>query len=913
MKSATILPILNVLFVVYFWTFNICLLLIVLLGLIPLLGWQVVADTFSGEVPLDIVLPLVGLVGVPTTCTVAGLLPRQAQPATRTMGKVAFLRGLFFGVETPLLLLCVVRFFWLKELTLSSGLILGTAFLAIATYAWHLFVPQPRSRLIAGLQLGGHTLMLATGLYVLSLTAFFIPPLLWIALKRLEVTVLFMMYSALFFPITVVLYTITLTTLAGSLVFLRRWWNYWEQTARTFGRWMTSLITMGLLGVWLTLFVVSQTQPQQQAFDLLAQPPQTNRDRQELLERSATIRQGLLNAYLSPYRYFSSWDDSQSIAWLYRDSFGLSEEMAEAVQRAHNLLMSPFLYQGHRFDDPERAAALYAQFFDTPILKAEPQAIKHALASTFDRSQASAGLQDINQRKVWLAQQQVNLTPHGDWAEVELYEVYEGRTPDQQEVFYYFSLPESAVVTGLWLGNSSDRTQRFPFQVASRGAAQQVYTQEVTRHVDPALLEQVGPSTYRLRAFPIPGQGQGQMHLWLTYKALQQPQGWPLPVLQEKRNVFWTRDTQRTYSGKSVKGYQAAWLPAAIATQTTQPAVHRTTLSDGQQLTAKPWTASHYLPQNQRFAVILDSSRSMAAQQQSLAETLNWLQTQIADQNQVDVFVPGAASSQAAPINLQQFRAEDITYFGTLEPKEMLRQFNQTRGTTDYAALLLITDTSGYELSDDTSAMPSVPAPLWMVHLGGGLPAYDDATFQAIQASQGGAVSEVAQVFQHLAAQSTLGATLVNLTDNYVWITDDSASAVTDPDFAPLAARQWITRQVQQLNPQNVAQLDQIHAVAQRYGIVSPYSSMIVLVNDRQQQNLNQAEQGGDRFEREAEDQQLPTPGNANILNQGVPAVPEPALVILLLTASLLLVGLYQLIPRPLSASAVVGIPRKVE
>ena len=37
----------------------------------------------------------------------------------------------------------------------------------------------------------------------------------------------------------------------------------------------------------------------------------------------------------------------------------------------------------------------------------------------------------------------------GDTIELELHEVYENQTANQQEVVYYFSLPESAVITGL--------------------------------------------------------------------------------------------------------------------------------------------------------------------------------------------------------------------------------------------------------------------------------------------------------------------------------------------------------------------------------------------------------------------------------------------------------------------------------
>ncbi|NJL20302.1 MAG: TIGR02921 family PEP-CTERM protein [Leptolyngbyaceae cyanobacterium SM1_3_5] len=276
------------------------------------------------------------------------------------------------------------------------------------------------------------------------------------------------------------------------------------------------------------------------------------------------IRRGLLNAYLAAYRY--PYIEDQWMQLMYESEFGLSPETTAAIQQAYDFVMSPFTYRGTR-SDIDKAAGLYGQFFDTPILRGESQAIKRAIQSTFDRNQAKAGLLDVDERRVWLADQQVTVTPHGDWADVEIYETYDNQTIEQQEILYFFSLPESAVITGIWLGESSDRRRAFPYTIAPRGAAQQVYNEEVERRIDPALLEQTGPRQYRLRAFPIPPIGQGEMHLWFTYKVLQQAGNWPLPQLAERRNLYWTRQTQRQINGKSASSKD--WLPASIAAPKT--------------------------------------------------------------------------------------------------------------------------------------------------------------------------------------------------------------------------------------------------------------------------------------------------------------------------------------------------------
>ncbi|WRH66100.1 MAG: PEP-CTERM sorting domain-containing protein [Planktothrix sp. GU0601_MAG3] len=76
-----------------------------------------------------------------------------------------------------------------------------------------------------------------------------------------------------------------------------------------------------------------------------------------------------------------------------------------------------------------------------------------------------------------------------------------------------------------------------------------------------------------------------------------------------------------------------------------------------------------------------------------------------------------------------------------------------------------------------------------------------------------------------------------------------------------------------------MAQLDAIHAIAKTYNIVTPYSSMIVLVNDEQRQALKAAEASKDRFNRKIEDgkEQLNKPNNP--LNKAA-SVPEPGMTI---------------------------------
>jgi putative PEP-CTERM system integral membrane protein len=640
---------------------------------------------------------------------------------------------------------------------------------------------------------------------------------------------------------------------------------------------------------------------------LLEKPATTLAQRQALLNQTPQIRQGLLNAYLSKYRYLGVKSEAQIysvIASMYRSTLAFPDAAALEVQHAYDWLISPFLYAG-KSEDSNKASGLYASFFDQPILRAEPDAVSAAVNATFDRVTSKAGLMDVNQQKVLLAKQDLTVTPHGDWADVALHEVYQNQTSEQLEVLYYFSLPESATITGVWLGESDDLTQRFAFTVSPRGAAQQVYTNQTVRRVDPALLEQVGPGNYRLRAFPVLPQAEAPMHLWLTYKAMQQPGGgWPLPQLHEKRNIFWNGASQRQLNGKPVSGNTAAWFPTVV-TASAQPATpHLVNFPTGDQMIAEPTKPpSLGLPEGKRFAVVLDSSYSMDQHRPQLNQTLDWLKTQLLSQNQLDLYLTSATG--VAPIiapDFGKFDADTVTFFGTLQPKQMLAQFMQLRSQQQYDGILLITDPGSYELTDDSQFKASLPAPLWMVHLEGLAPAYDDDTQHAIQASGGGVTTQVEVAIQRFTTNSQLGKDLVNLVDGYAWrrlsgtVTRPATPLENSiiPNFAPLAARQLVQARSRDLQPDQVAELDAIHAIAKQNDIVTPYSSMIVLVNDQQRQELKDREKADDRFDREVEDKQLPNP-------TGVPeisGVPEPqAWMLLIAGAGVCAVGWRRLNP----------------
>ncbi len=871
----------DVLFTIFFWTFNGMLLIILYLGLTPFWGIPLLLDASSGQVPLNLAVTFVGLVGVPTSCAIAGALPKQRRAIS--------LFQLFYGVEAPLLTLCLVRFFWLRDLTPASSLLLVTG--AVCTVAFAHWLALQRD----GLGIGNwwhllcSSLLLTISLYLMAVAIFYVPPFLAAILVG---TPMMLMYLMVLLPVILLMGGVLTLPFGMALVYFKACRVLVSQLGGQIGVGKTRTITLSVVGGWLVAITLLQQQPQIEAFRLLEKTPQTDQDRQALLNQSETIRKGLLNAYLAPYRYPRF--DEAGLKSMYQYELGLPTEAAQLFQDAYNWVTAPFLYRGDR-SDMDKAAALYAGFFDTPILRGEYAAVQKALQSTFDRGAAKAGLDDINRERVWLAEQQITVKPEGDWAEVELYEVYENQTFDLEEVLYYFSLPESAAITGVWLSDKVDQPKKYPFVIAPRGAAQQVYTQEVQRNVDPALLEQVGPRSYRLRAFPVPGKGSGKLYLWMSYRVLKQEQGWPMPQLSERRNVFWTGTTKRQVNGQSVKALDA-WVPEVIQVdhqlkQGMQP--HQMSLPWGANLLAVPFMEKDYqLPRDKRFALVIDGSYSMRSHRQELVTTLDWLKRNVLNQNTADIYLTAAGAAPKKLENPDQFDAQQALFYGTLQPVQMLQQFQRASGGEKYDAVVLLTDPGSYELTEDNKMALKLSAPLWLVHLGGPQAAYDDATLQAIQDSGGGVSTRVQEVMQRMATRPSRGegTSLLNVVDGYAWylVQQPARSAATE-GFTPLAARQWVTHLSRYVKPDTLQQLDTIHAVTKQYGIVSPYSSMIVLVNDQQREDLKRAEQGSDRFQREVEDQQLPQPASP-----GLVAVPEPGEWLLLLAVAIGLVVIYR-------------------
>jgi putative PEP-CTERM system integral membrane protein len=897
-----------------FWSWNVIFVAFMLLGFAPNILPELQTAVAGGLIPTHFLVYGGVLVAIPLLAIIGGLTLLRRRP------EQLFVLG--YGVEGPLMLILAVRFFLVQQATTAVTLLLVVAGLGILTYLWQILDRRidQRGPLLTYVRLAGLTLLLLTGLYASVWLAFYALPIgvegvknvghivsgLWRDLSHVE----WRMLPLILLGGPLLLYTATLFVLmpvAVSIMYTRAWWLGFRQAVGQYGRFPAIGLVTAVLIVVTTLFIQTNRQPQQAAFALLETPPASHAEALALREQEELIRAGLLNAFLAPQRYLAAAGDNMVISEMYRWAFDLPAERLERVQAAHDLVASPLLYQpvkpvatnNRRWDnrvfvtEPAEAAALYQQYFDQTIVEAEKELVVRAARSTWMPDQAEANWLAVDDREIWLARQEVTITEQGDWAEVEIYEVYQNQTAVNQEVVYYFSLPETAVLTGVWLGDSDNRDRRFVYQVAPRGAAQTTYRSQVQRNIDPALLEQIGPSQYRLRVFPVEpmrwqrdNSGPGPstlsdgppMHMWLTYQVMAGPDGWPLPYLAQKYNVYWDQGSERLLNGSTLNLDEESWLPAtAPLLAPATPAAHRVDFPNGQSVLVRPPTTTDQ-PQptgDLHLAVVLNRSRTMgdlaAEVEAALAELSAW--------GTADLYLTvspfhGEAASRIA---LADLTPDHLFFFGGMKASGLLAQFGELYQGEAYDAILVLTDGSGYETGAANVTIPVPEAPIWMVHLNGRFPiGYDDETLTAVQASGGGSVTGVNEGLARLLVGQ---AGQVDLIDGYVWqvletaaAPDDAMLHTADSPFAPLAARRLILAEMAAQRGQitELATLDALHELALAYDIVTPYSSMIVLVNAEQRRMLEQLSAQDDRFERAFEELGNTTPPPV------VTGVPEP-------------------------------------
>lgn len=675
-------------------------------------------------------------------------------------------------------------------------------------------------------------------------------------------------------------------------------------------------IVLVVISLNMGIFSYLNSQPQQAVFSLLEEKMDKPDLQTELLPHADEIKKGLLNAYLARYRYVSTKGLSRRINRIYRNTFKISDRLADIPQNIFNTLAMPFLYDGKNWNDIGKAQKSYESFFDTPIQKSEREAILSAVKHNWEVSRDNeAGLLDAANHYVHLNQQSIQVEENQGVATVVISQTLENLTYQLRETVLHFRLPDDAVLTGLWLSDDKKNLKKYSYASAPKGAAQSVYKAEVNRRVDPALLEQVGPYQYRLRVYPVPSKRDFEkptepLYVQFSYQTLihQEANGngddsrnnsgsekeyWPLPKVLEKRNLFWDKKTEQLVNGEKVNYSDLSGLfPQSLLISSKQHSLSAPTpiaYKDGDNsiIAITRDKRNEKLPDSGHFAVLIDGSYSMTRYRDALMDSLAQLSE---SQAQFDLYFCRETCTDAP---------DKYVFFGNSQTVDQLAAFSKRPHANNYDAILVLTDEGSYELAakEKTNDLKLTP-PLWLVHLGDSLPyAYDDNVLDLIYQSKGGVTQSLKEALirsqimvSKLQIDCGKETVILSVNNNRIWakINDsryDCISGIsTDSDIANRGLVKLVTAKkinylsrtinTKLVDNKQLDQLDAIHTLAKQQGIVTYYSSMLVLVNERQKEALKKAEEADDRFDREVENgkQSTTTPTDPF----AVPSVPEP-------------------------------------
>lgn len=887
-----------------FWSWNLMYLLVVLAGIINTdVLTSIFNDVISGDMPISVFIYCFLLFIMPIVSMII---------AARYLlsDDTKILRWLVC-IQFPVMFLLILRLSGFNELTWGNTHLIFVAMLGILTVLFYV-LDEPRflNPKWKELKLIGLTSVLLLVTYVCVLLLLVIFPLLVIFIKAFFSFVWltdffrwgsigFEIIFGIFFVVSALLFVVYPFYAFSTylLTFTKSFKKFRNENSQI------AWVTVGLaVAVNVSLFfTLNYNQPQHYAFDLWEQMEQEKfpaKLKLETFDNEAKIKRGIMNAHLAKYRYAFDSDD-KPLNTLYQDAFK-SQVITDAAASAMSFLCLPFMYQGDMYSDESKARVLYGDLFDESLHIVEKDRIVNAMNSTWDRSGVEAGILDINEKKVWVKEQNVKINEHGSFASIEVHEVYQNQTYDQQEILYYFSLPDNAVFSGLWLSDNDSIVKKYDFNVAPRGAAQQVYKNELRKRIDPSLLEQVGPNQYRLRAFPILPKVRDysvagtskvndgpNFHLWIEYTTCiingTRESVWPTPEVLERRNVFATNETKYSLNGKQAEEVNAgSWIPLKLI-KTTKPTKVLEVSYEGKSVVFESDVPASLAPKT-KLNVLIDHSYSMQKWHGSILEKLTELHTKFGKDN-VKIIV-----GEKEIKSLNMLKRED--FWGKNQAMEQLSKYADNRSPH---STVFITDNGSYELTTDNLPSLKLNAPIYIYHLGKIAKVYPDNLFETLKMNDGDVCTDLADLQQKIASKQVINGERISEDGGLKISYFESSKSMTMSPPSSMAAKiigaKIIDNKIKEVYKGNRLQaLDDMHRIALKHQIVSPYSSMIVLVTKVQKELLKNAENEKDRFDRENETGTEPI-GNNDVLQ--VTGTPEPHEWVLIILSILMLLAYY--------------------
>lgn len=579
----------------------------------------------------------------------------------------------------------------------------------------------------------------------------------------------------------------------------------------------------------------------------------------------------------------------------YKSELSFGDGLAKGIENTFIALAYPFIYQ----QDVDKYYAEAPKYYDS--LFAKP------IYEVAARYRSSPPRNNIN-----LVSRTVNInTDYQDvLATITVEEELKNTSWGDQEVVYEFSLPNDAVITDLKLGPNLE----FNGVIAPRGAASKVYQQQLNVRRDPALLEQTGPRQYRLRVFPVSGTNTKlpNQKVQFTYIASITSRGYPLPSYSFKRNVN-TENSKAYYfvnnsaisSDINAEFITASYpgdlcrIPGPIISRTSNDTIFASLipLNNVPELAGVNFSCDNKTGLNlsktitgTSIALLYDTSYENKDNRffDDLREFMHANKSLI-ENNQIDYFLFNDDLSLSRRMDENWLNQPlDITYFGKSNMKKALDEF---KGSYD---LVIIAPGNGIppiDIKNDKIGI-NQSTPVYVVYYDNKIPAYSNAFSDFILNSGGDVVSSFEEALTQyaLATKLRLSGTLKFPTFGPYWAVSLAGPGIMtwqnfysnpnpklldaswDNPLTYIVNKSYLTNIIKYSKgldrniSTSTAFIDKLNIFAINSHIVSPYSSLIALVNQTQQAALENASNQTDRYSFESPAQPssggggLPTP-----------------------------------------------------
>ncbi len=868
---------------IIFWAYNLYFIFFNLSMAFSLVIGQNFMDMIKSLVWIQ-ALTVLGLFFLPVV-TVIFVIRQNLQKDSASLMKLLFL------FELPLAVLLLLSSSLIGQTTIFTGLSL----LALLTIPLVLYVHFSQVKLSAlASQIFGFVSQFSTillGYYTLLFTFFL--PLILIGLPKEYLAELFQYgnsyldvvnYPDMFIRLAfaLIVFVLILAVTALPYILLRTLWKITKKNRldlinslgenrakKRLG--ISVVVILILLAASLTRWPDHPLLAQLSEFDQTADYLTQETTARPLIAQEEKL-QKLVKQKVEAREYYLFDKDETFLADLYEEVFA-SQIFANAVQTSFTHLAYPLVFWEERADQ-EALSNNFQYLFAYPYYQRKRVNKKSAPDSETAEKRTD--------EKVLLTYREITVDTEADGllARVTIEEEYENQTNQQQEIIYEFNLPDEATVDELKLGPNLE----FSGVIAPKGAAQKVYERQLAQRRDPALLEQTGPNQYRLRIFPVPSrndfdtlQGQRQK-VSFSYSVAQNGGAFALPHYTRESNVYSDASSSITlaYNGQirfledisdqivatdsDVRDLclnQEQNLALSEAGRNANIIFHAND-ADLQNLACAEIKDVLPLLKAYRLAIVYDTSFNNEEDQtldqfaQLLSQTdLDWL-----NETQIDLYKFNQVLSSGVRVSADNFKELlDPLHFSKASDFSLLGEI-----TGDYDLIVLVTSqdidfaqlkhfpfskpTMVYWVSDDQLPALNLEMTSGLWQTGGGTSTTIEEALRSFLIKKQ-LLAKYADKAINLNRKLSLQVSgMSNVPVNNVFSSESALAMISNKALL----QQFVSQQNQEVVG-DINLLDQLDQAARQAKIVSPYSSLIALVDQQQIETLKRLMEQYNRFQ----------------------------------------------------------------